>query len=277
MVELSRTVRFTLSDGAPTGGRCEPGASPRANTYAAWPAMRGLGRYYELEVLCRGEADPDTGYFINIREIDEAVWEHVLPYLESFIADPMSDAADAPLGEILRSITNTLSERLNDKVAAVTLNLTPTYSLTLQEADMSHVTVRQQFDFAAAHRLHADALSDEENKQTFGKCNNPAGHGHNYRVEVAVQTTIDPQGHAFDVEELDEAVKAAAIDHLDHKNLNEDVPAFAELNPTVEHIAQVIWGMLAPKVADLGHLDDATLVEVSVWETEKTRCTYRGA
>ncbi|MEO0966172.1 MAG: 6-carboxytetrahydropterin synthase [Planctomycetota bacterium] len=276
MLELSRTVRFSLSDGRPTGGRCEPAATPRANTYAAWPAMRGLGRYYELDVLCRGDADPATGYFINIKHIDRAVWDHVLPYLESLIADPTGDPADAPLGEVLRRSLVLLEEPLDNRVAAVTLRLTPTYAISLEEADMSTVTVRQQYDFAAAHRLHVPELSDEENRQTFGKCNNPAGHGHNYRVEVAVAATIDPNGHVFDVEELDEIVDAAMIEQLDHKHLNEDVPAFADRNPTVEHIAQVVWGLLAPEVGKLGHVDDARLVEVSVWETEKTRCVYRG-
>jgi len=276
MLELARTVRFCLSDGRSTGGRSESAATPRANTYAAWPAMRGLGRYYELDVLCRGEADPATGYFINIKRIDEAVWEHVLPYLERLIAEPTSAPADAPLGEVLRRIVAELDEPLGATVAAVTLRLTPTYRLTIEEADMSTVTVRQQYDFAAAHRLHVDAMSQDENQQTFGKCNNPAGHGHNYRVEVAVASTIDPEGQVFDVEELDELVDAAVIDKLDHKHLNKDVPEFAELNPTVEHISRVIWEMLASKVGRLGRADDARLVEVSVWETEKTRCVYRG-
>jgi 6-pyruvoyltetrahydropterin/6-carboxytetrahydropterin synthase len=276
MLELARTVRFCLSDGRSTGGRCEPAATPRANTFAAWPAIRGLGRYYELDVLCRGHADPATGYFLNIKRIDRAVWDHVLPYLERVIAEPATAPADAPLGDILRECLGHLAEPLDQAVAELTLRLTPTVRLTLREADMSTLITRQQFDFAAAHRLHADALSDDDNRATFGKCNNPAGHGHNYRVEVAVESTIDPHGQVFDVEHLDALVDREVIDKLDHKHLNVDVPEFVDLNPTVEHIAQVIWRMLADKVGPLGHVDDARLVEVSVWETEKTRCAYRG-
>jgi len=62
-------------------------------------------------------------------------------------------------------------------------------------------------------------------------------------------------------------------DPLDHKNLNIDVPQFADLNPSVEHICKVVYQMLAPTIESL----NASLVEVSVWETEKTRCTYRGS
>ena len=56
---------------------------------------------------------------------------------------------------------------------------------------MNHLVMRQQYEFSAAHRLHVAKLSNEDNHQLFGKCNNPAGHGHNYRVEVAVRVVID--------------------------------------------------------------------------------------
>ncbi len=276
MLEISRTVRFCLSDGTPAGGSVAPQETPRANTFAAWPAMRGLGRYYELEVRCAGEADPATGYFINIKQIDAAVREHVLGYLEDVIASPAGHPADAPLGEIMQDMLALLQPPLNDSVATLTLRLTPTYNLSLTESAMDRVLLRQQFDFAAAHRLHVPTLSDEENRAVFGKCNNPAGHGHNYRVEVAVDAPIDPAGHVVPVAELDELVNRRVIDLLDHKHLNADVPQFAELNPSVEHIAKVIWGLLEDQVDHLGSVPGARLAEVRVWETEKTSCAYRG-
>ena len=64
---------------------------------------------------------------------------------------------------------------------------------------MDHVLIRQQYEFAAAHRLHTDQLTKQENQQVFGKCNNPSGHGHNYRLEVAVKAPIDPDGHTTPV------------------------------------------------------------------------------
>ena len=219
MLELSRTVRFCLSDGSPAGsagGGDVPMATPKSNTFSAWPAMRGLGRYYELHVHCRGEADPQTGYFLNIRHIDEAVREHVLPDLEDWVSNPMQNAADVPMGELMRRMSTLLEEPLNDSVASIGLQLTPFYSLTLRSDEMDRVTVRQQYEFSAAHRLHVPSLSDEENRQTFGKCNNPAGHGHNYRVEVAVSCPIDPEGRIITAEELDAVVDRHVIDPLDH-------------------------------------------------------------
>lgn len=139
---------------------------------------------------------------------------------------------------------------------------------------MDHVLIRQRYEFSAAHRLHVSSLSDDENRKVFGKCNNPAGHGHNYQIEVAVCLSIDPTGHTAPVEEIDAIVNRHAIELLDHKHLNRDVPQFAQLNPSVENISKVIWDMLADKFAVLGL--GAMLEEISVWETSKTVCTYRG-
>ena len=264
MLELSRTVRFCLS------GEMGDLASPRDNTFSAWPAMRGLGRYYELAVTCRGEADPQTGYFINIKTIDQVVREHVLPALAEQIVDE-SAAATTPMGALMRRTHEAIDPPLNGTVSDVRLVLTPTLSLAIERNDMDHVIIRQQYEFSAAHRLHVPALSDDENRATFGKCNNPAGHGHNYRVEVSVRFPIDAQGRTLDPAELDAVVDREVIERLDHKHLNEDVPEFAGLNPSVEHIVKVVWQMLDGKLPG-----GATLDEVKVWETGKTVCAYRG-
>ena len=264
MLELSRTVRFCLS-----GDRGDV-TSPRDNTFSAWPAMRGLGRYYELEVTCKGEADPQTGYFINIKAIDEAVRESALPVLIERIADEAS-AARTPMGELMRVLFEAIDPPLNGTVAQVRLVLTPTLSLGIERNDMGTIVMRQQYEFSAAHRLHVRELSEQENQDTFGKCNNPAGHGHNYRVEVAARCPIDANGTTLQPAELDAVVDREVIEKLDHKHLNVDVPAFAELNPSVENIVKVVWQMLNGKLPG-----DSTLDEVKVWETGKTVCAYRG-
>ena len=264
MLELSRTVRFCLS------GDADDFATPRDNTFSAWPAMRGLGRYYELDVTCRGEADPQTGYFINIKQIDQAVRECVLPLLLERL-NGETRSADLPMGALMLDVLGALGPPLSESAVSATLVLTPTLSLTAIKDDMHHVLLRQQYEFSAAHRLHVPSLSDEENRQVFGKCNNPAGHGHNYRVEVAVRCPVDTQGQALAPAALDAAVDEHCIQKLDHKHLNTDVPQFAELNPSVENIVKVVWSMLEGKLPG-----DAELDEVKVWETGKTVCAYRG-
>lgn len=264
MVEISRTVRFCLN------GR-DTTSAPRHNTFASWPPMVGLGRYYELSVRCRGSVDPVTGYFMNIKHIDAAVRDHAVPQIVDLLAQ-YPDGAEAPLGTAMQRILRVLGPPLDQSVAEVRLHLTPFYSLAIRSRDMENILIRHQYEFCAAHRLHASKLSDAENQRIFGKCNNPSSHGHNYRVEVAVSVGIDQQGHISKVDRLDSVVAQHVIEPLDHKNLNIDVPQFAQLNPSVENICQVIYQILDPVVSDLG----AQLHEVSVWETEKTRCTYRG-
>lgn len=268
MLELSRTVRFCLSPDPQDDGL------PRNNTFSAWPPMRGLGRYYELHVLCRGEADPATGYFINIKHIDTAVRHHALPILRAAIAAE-SKAIHTPMGTLMRDLIGALQAGLDGIVARLSLQLTPLLALTMETTAMDHVLIAQQYEFSAAHRLHVPSLSDQENVATFGKCNNPAGHGHNYRVQVTVRAPIDPAGNTLDVATLDAAVDDLVIEQLDHKHLNTDVPEFAEHNPSVENIVKVVWDMLTPGL-ESATTAGVALDEVTVWETGKTSCAYRG-
>ncbi|MCC6680573.1 MAG: 6-carboxytetrahydropterin synthase [Phycisphaeraceae bacterium] len=263
MVELRRTVRFCIND-ASQGD--DPGG--RDNTFSAWPAMRGLGRYYELEVACRGEPDAKTGYVMNIKRIDEAARAAALPLIEQ----AARSGGAVTLGDLMRRMLRALESKLDHSVTRLRLALTPYFSLSIRSRSMDQIEISQQYEFSAAHRLHVPQLSDQENLRIFGKCNNPAGHGHNYRVQVAVNVAMDDRGSVLPVERLDQLVNARVIEKLDHKHLNHDVPQFAALNPSVEHIAKVIWDMLAAPLGDLG----AELQEVSVWETGKTVCTYRG-
>ena len=101
--------------------------------------------------------------------------------------------------------------------------------------------VTRRYAFAASHRLHAAPLSEDENRRLYGKCNNPFGHGHNYVVEVSAHGPLDPgTGRAVDIEALDELVKRQVLLPFDHRNLNEDVPAFARTVPTSENLGREI-------------------------------------
>ena len=74
------------------------------------------------------------------------------------------------------------------------------------------IGVTRKYRFAASHRLHAPQLSERENSDLYGKCNNPYGHGHNYEVEISVHGPVDPAtGHAVDLVELDRLVQAAVL------------------------------------------------------------------
>jgi 6-pyruvoyltetrahydropterin/6-carboxytetrahydropterin synthase len=172
------------------------------------------------------------------------------------------------LGEVMAALQPILSR----PVKSVTWRLTPFYCLTMESAQMERFVIRQQFDFAAAHRLHCPELSDEENRRIFGKCTNPHGHGHNYRLEVSVSQPLPPADRPpqLPLPELERIVDEQIIQRFDHTHLNLDRSEFAGLNPSVEHIARVCHDLLAQPIAAAG----AALEHVTIWETEKTRCTY---
>ena len=117
---------------------------------------------------------------------------------------------------------------------------------------------------------HVPTLSEAQNEALFGKCHRPSFHGHNYTVEVAASARVDAHGRSLEPADLDAALRERVVDALDHRNLNTDVAAFEHRNPTVEHIAETCFDRLA------GHLPaGAELVEVTVWETDRTSCTFR--
>ena len=132
------------------------------------------------------------------------------------------------------------------------------------------IRLSQKFEFSASHRLHNPAISDEDNRRTFGKCNNPLGHGHNYEVQVTLTGAPGPSGVLIAVPAFERIVGETVIDRFDHKHLNTEVPQFRELIPSVENIAKVIYEMLAGKLKSEG----SELASVTVWETPKTWCEY---
>jgi len=231
--------------------------------------MRGLGRHYEVDVACEGEADPRTGYSIDIREIDRAVRLRVAPLLAEQIRTEEAVEPHALLPHLIRAA----QEDLAAPVASLTLWLTPTYSVSIEAQDMTTILIRQRFEFAAAHRLHVPEWDEERNRGVFGKCNNPSGHGHNYAFEPVVEVRLPEKGAVpFTLADLERVTDERIVDRFDHKHLNADCPEFAELNPSVEHIAKVCFDILAPAIHE--SCEAARLRSVTVWETEKTSCVY---
>ena len=133
------------------------------------------------------------------------------------------------------------------------------------------VTVCRKAHFNAAHRLHRKDWSDEKNETVFGKCNNPNFHGHNYELIVAVTGEVNAEtGYVMDMKELSDIIEKEVEEPFDHKNLNLDVPEFANLIPTAENIAYVIWHKLRKVVA--AELD----LEVTLYETPRNFVKYNG-
>jgi 6-pyruvoyltetrahydropterin/6-carboxytetrahydropterin synthase len=116
----------------------------------------------------------------------------------------------------------------------------------------------RRYALSASHRLHSEALSDQANRATYGKCNNPHGHGHNYVVEVLAGGAVDP-----------ETGMVVNIDRFDHTNLNLD-PYFKNRVPTTENLTKAIFELLHRSI------QPAELVQVRVEETENNFFEYCG-
>lgn len=102
----------------------------------------------------------------------------------------------------------------------------------------------RRYRFSASHRLHNDALSPEENLATYGKCNNPFGHGHNYALEVTVSGQVDQStGMVCNLGDLDGFVRREILDRFDIENLNM-LPEFASTIPTTESLCMVLHEIL---------------------------------
>lgn len=133
------------------------------------------------------------------------------------------------------------------------------------------LTVHRKAHFNAAHRLYRKDWDDAKNEAVFGKCSNPHYHGHNYELVVSVNGEIDEEtGFVMDLKLLKELIYEEVEVPFDHKNLNEELPEFQDLNPTVENIAVVIWKKLRKK------LKPELSLEVTLYETPRNFVTYKG-
>jgi len=124
------------------------------------------------------------------------------------------------------------------------------------------VLVSRRETFNAAHQLHNPRLSDDENRHLFGKCVNL--HGHNYALDVVVAGKIDDtSGYVLDLKRLSDVMYRQVIQHVDHRNLNTDVPWLEGLITTAENLAVTFWERLQRE------LPEGVLRSVRVSETDK--------
>lgn len=267
MIYLSREVRFSVD--RDWAGHIEF-SRPVTNSWGGWPSAVGLVPYLRLRATISGEPHPRSGYVCNITLLDQLLRERAIPYA----AEELARCGWRLSAEhLLQAVHRRIESHAPAGTQLVRLELCSTpflrYAVATENPEM--VTLTQQFEFSASHRLHVPEWSDEENRRVFGKCNNPRGHGHNYLIEVSVAGAPDAShGAVLPLPAFEQTVKERVIDRLDHKHLNEDTPEFAQVNPSVENIARVVWGMLARRVAP------ARLTAVRVWETPKTWAEYVG-
>ena len=240
------------------------------NSYASRPAGEGLSIFLELSVEVTGSVGPATGFVVNVSEIDANVREFAVPIFAEQIKQNYRKSKHigfSGITELLRSAWDRLADKLGKvQLSELGIKLNPYRKITINAKDINMVYFSEKFEFAAMHKLWNDDFSTQHNIKVFGKCANPTGHGHNYIVEVTLE--MPRSRNDFRIGDFEKIVDDEFIKLVDHKNLNADVEQFGETNPTVENIVSLAWNQL------VGKFGKAKLHRVTIWETDKTYCSY---
>ncbi len=242
----------------------------RANNF------HGHGHNYLLEVSVGGSVNLLTGMVINLYDLKST--------LEVVLAEFDHRDLDKDTGYFTKTIATpenlalVLGEKIAEHLQGANLkrvrlfeddDLYVDYHYTT-EANMKPVCLTRRYRFSAAHRLHTDKLSPEENKTIFGKCNNPNGHGHNYTLEVTLQgEPRQDTGTIYDLQLLDEVVNDTVVKRFDHQHINYD-PAFRNITTTGENLVVLVWELLIKKIPT------KTLYKVAIIETRDNYFEYYG-
>ena len=261
---LSRQVRFTINPFLAEN-------SEGCNSFSSKPAGEGLGIYFELSVKLSGQVEEATGLVVNVTEIDKMVRQFVVPVFSAAVREDYQNGRHIGferLAELLREAQSQLTDKFGiSKLEELSLKTNPFRKLAINCGDKEMIYFSEKFEFAATHKLWNDDFSEQRNFEVFGKCANPTGHGHNYVIEVTVGSKNSGDLKVGDLETIVEHEFVALVDH---RNLNADVEVFGKIIPTVENIAVFAWDKLVDNFAA------AKLVCVTIWETEKTSCSYYG-
>ncbi len=136
------------------------------------------------------------------------------------------------------------------------------------------IYVTRKAHFNAAHRLHNPEKTDEWNARTFGKCNYPNWHGHNYIIEVTVAGEPDPEtGYVVDLGTLKKVIEERVLEPCDHRNLNLDVPFLQGIIPTSENLVYAFYQQLKSPVEAISS-KGSVLYSVKLFETERNIAEY---
>ncbi|MDR3690146.1 MAG: 6-carboxytetrahydropterin synthase, partial [Fimbriimonas sp.] len=239
--------------------------------FGKWASPYNHGHNYVLDVTVQGFVDPHTGMVVNIKRIDDVLRGTIV---SEFDGKSINDEVGH-----FHSISSTLENLMAyfaDRLRAPGVLPSEVYLTGLRLEEMPGfygelhltestpmMTLTRSYEFAAAHRLDSPFLTPDENLELFGKCNNPAGHGHNYILEVTVSGDPDPAtGMLADLALIDRVVNEEVVDRYDHKNLNMDLPEFQGRPTSSEIVTLEIFGRLNGRLP-------AKLERVRLFETAR--------
>ncbi len=262
--KLTRVVRFSVNPFLPE-------TPIGANSYSSKPSGEGLGIYLCLEVTLEGYIERDTGFVVNLTDIDKYMREFATPVFDSQIRRSYRAGKHIDFAQTLSMLKQAINavdgcfEKAS--VVSMSLQLNPFKRIAVFTTGDDMFYYSEKFEFAAMHKLWNEEFSEEKNFDVFGKCANPAGHGHNYIIEVKIAHNCNGD---FSYGNFAKTVDDNFLSLLDHKNLNVDVEFFKDKITTLENITTFGWNQLN------GKFGAAKLEELTIWENDRAYCSYRG-
>ena len=246
MYYLTRQVAFEASHAF-----CIPEFSDKENRELFGASANTHGHNYIVEVTIKGMVSENDGMVVNLVNLDRLLRNHVIVHYDHKyinLQHPLF-SNNSHLQPSAENIAIQIWNALESHQKTIRLHRVRIHEDAALFADYRGETqmvyLTKIYEFSASHRLHSQLLTDEENRETFGKCNNPHGHGHNYVLEVMIKGEVDPKtGMVANPECLDGVVQKQIFARFDHRHLNLDTPEFETLNPTSENFVKVIWNLL---------------------------------
>lgn len=248
-LQLTRAISFYLH---PTDGHLVLGMYQNPNAMVS---------HFTLWITIGNHFDPESGFVVNVSEIDQA------------FKDALAEKKVKPTShyQTIDFAHNVITSHF-DFFTLFSLKLDIHNQLTITKTfsqDSVMIEITKKYEICAAHWLNNRSWSKEKNIDIFGKCHNIGGHGHNYTIEITVSGEPDQETGELDLTGVNDTIIKEIYNRFDHRNLN-DLPEFANLNPTVENMVQICWQLIHDKFKHV------TLTKVGIWETPKTYAQYCG-
>lgn len=229
----------------------------------------GHGHNYVLEATVAGAVDPATGMVINVTDLKQIVGAVLTGFDHKHLNEdtPYFRERIPTTENIVQVLWELIAPGLPADVRLHRLRLYETPTIFADYYGGETASFSRSYSFSAAHRLDSPQLSAPDNLALYGKCNNPKGHGHDYRFEVTISGPVEREsGMVMNLVDVDAAVQPV-IDDLDHTHLDRQHAFFREYPSTAENVVLYLWQRLERTLG-------AKLRWIKLWETPNNVFEY---
>jgi|SRR3954452_509167 6-pyruvoyltetrahydropterin/6-carboxytetrahydropterin synthase len=224
------------------------------------------GHNYRARLTFRHENFPGDGAAVRFDDLDHCIHSLRSELDHRYLNEDVAALRDRPL--TTESLAEYIYERTNARIPLHRVRLHERDDFFAEVFEDESMFVGMRIPFNAAHRLHVPSFSSEQNTELFGKCNNPAGHGHHYVTEATIGGQYNKRtGTLADFVKIQEAM-TKTLNEWDNRHLDLETAEFRESPSTGENIVRTLWAKLDPKL-------DHKLARLRLWETKNNRFTLR--